>query len=332
MNALLLRLLALAAAVAMVVGALAVRNRMDDDKVSRSTELRLLCATELEAACDAIEDDPDSSVTVTVEEVGTTLDRLAEADVAGFDGWLTPGPFPQMVRETRKADGHTALIDRVSRPLARSRVVIAMWKERATALATRCVDRAVEWKCLGDAAGRPWKDVGGRDTWGSVKTALPDPTTTAAGVVTLGAATATFFGQPDVGSLDINESDAYGAWLNNLKTANVNVDVARMLAAGGPSIADAAAGLEVSVKPVVDAAAASAEVSLIYPSPVATADVFLGTVTSERAALLAELLEGSLGRAALRAGGWQIGNAGLPPTSYLPVPGLLAALRDRWAQ
>jgi hypothetical protein len=330
-NGLIVRLLAIAAAVAMVVGALAIRNRMDDDEVSRSTTLRLLCATELEAVCFALAEDPDSSISVIIEDVGTTVDRLTQNDDAQFDGWLTPGPFPQLLRETRKATGKPPLIDDVSEPLARSPVVVAMWKERSAALAPKCAGQAIEWKCLGNAAGRRWQDVGGRDTWGTVKTALPSPGT-ASGLVTLAAATATFFDQPDVGLLDIEENDSYGVWLNNLRGANVAVDVERMLAAGGPSIADAAAGLEATVKPVVDSAANSAAISVIYPSPVATADVFLGTVTSERSALLAELLGGDLAREALRDGGWRIDNADLPATSYLPTPGLLGALRDRWTQ
>jgi hypothetical protein len=332
MKPLVLRLLAFAAAIAMVVGALAVRNRMDDDEITRSTGLRLLCAPELEAACFALAADPDSTISVIIEDAGMTVDRLTQVDDAEFDGWLTPGPFPQLVRETRKAAGQPPLLETVSGTLARSPVVVAMWKERAAALAPRCAEKAIEWKCLGEAAGRRWQDVGGQETWGTVKTTLPDPSSTASGLVTLAAATATFFSQPDVGLLDIEENDSYGVWLNNLRGANVGVDVQRMLAAGGPSIADAAAGLEVAVKPIVDRAAAASAVTVIYPSPVATADVFLGTVKSDRSTLLAEVIGGDVGREALRAAGWRIGSAGLPPTSYLPTPGLLAALRSRWAQ
>ena len=330
MKPLVLRLLAFAAAISMVVGALVVRNRMEDDEVSRSTNLKLLCASELEAVCLALEADPDSSISVVIQPVGATVDQLVDADSVEFDGWLTPGPFPQLVRETRKAAGDDELIDTVSRPLARSPVVLAMWRERAAALETSCVEKTIAWKCLGDAAGKPWKDVGGRDVWGSVKTALPNPATTAAGLVTLGAGTATFFGQPDVGLLDIEGDIAYGVWLNNLVRANVDIDVGGMLAAGGPSLADVAAGLEAAVKPVVEAAAASAAVSVIYPSPVATADVFLGTVASKRSALLVELLSGALGRQAFGEAGWRISADDLPATSYLPTPGLLGALRSKW--
>lgn len=331
MSPLVLRLLAFAAAVAMVVGALIVRNRMDTDEVTRSTNLELLCASELEEVCLALEDDPDSSITAVIQSVGTTVDQLVAADRAEFDGWLTPGPFPQIVRETRKAAQKPVLIDNVSRPLARSRLALVMWKERAAALAGRCADRAVELKCLGEAAGRPWKDVGGSEAWGFVKTALPDPGRTAAGLVALGAGTSTYFGQPDVGRLEIDENDNYGVWFENLVQANVAIDLSGMLA-GGPSRVDAVAGLEAAVRPVVGAAANADAVSVIYPSPVATADVYLGTIDSDQGARLTELLTGELGRTALSDAGWTLGDAGLPPVSYLPTPGLLSVLRDRWAQ
>ena len=331
MKPLVVRLLAFAAAIAMVVGALVVRNRMENDEVTRSTKLELLCASELEDVCLALEADTDSAISVVIQPVGTTFDQLVKADRAEFDGWLTPGPFPQMLRETRKAAQQTTLIDTVSRPLARTRLALVMWKERAAVLAGRCADKAVELKCLGDAAGRPWKEVGGSEAWGFVKTALPDPARTAVGLVALGAGTSTYFGQPDVGRLDIDENDGYGVWFENLVQANVDIDLAGMLA-GGPSRVDAVAGLEAAITPVIGAAANAGAVSVIYPSPVATADVYLGTIDSDRAARLVELLEGELGTAALRRAGWKVDDTSLPPVSFLPTPGLLTVLRDRWAQ
>jgi hypothetical protein len=325
-----LRLLAVAAAIAMVVGALVVRNRMDEDKVTRSTELRLLCTTELEAVCRDLEDDPDSAITVTVEDAGATVDRLAKAGDAGFDGWLTPGPFPQLVKETRKPAGLSPLFTTVSAPIARTPVVVVMWKQREAALAATCGGK-VDWTCLGNAASRPWKDVGGKAEWGSVKTALPDPALTAAGLVVLGAGTSTFFHQPDVGTLDIQENADFGTWLSRLEEGQVGADVPRMLAANGPSIADAAAGLEALALPIVDVAAARDAVSVIYPSPVASADAYLGTVASDRGTRLADVLGHGVARDALVRAGWKFQDARLQPVSYLPSPGLLGALRTEWS-
>ena len=68
-----------------------------------------MCATELQAACDAIAAaDPD--VDVLVEPAGVTLDRLAALpDDADAPVWLTIEPFPAMVDELRAAAGATPL-------------------------------------------------------------------------------------------------------------------------------------------------------------------------------------------------------------------------------
>jgi hypothetical protein len=204
-----------------------------------------------------------------------------------------------------------------------------MWKERAAALTAFCKG-AVAWTCLGNAANGPWKAAGGKDTWGTVKTALPDPVVTASGLVALGAGTVGFAGQADVSSTELQDNDAFGVWLSDLARAQVAADVSTMLA-GGPAIVDAVAGLEAQMTPVLAAAANAGDVNVIYPSPVVTADVVLGTVASKRATRLAELLEGKAGRDALQRAGWKVGSPSLPPTSGLPDPGLLAYLRGAWS-
>src|SRR5689334_20638090 len=91
---------ALVLAVAMVVGSLLVRSRIDRSR----TTARLTCATELEAACRAI----GHGVKVTIEPAGVTADRLAGLDPgadAGLDGWMTPGPWPQAVDADRRVAG-----------------------------------------------------------------------------------------------------------------------------------------------------------------------------------------------------------------------------------
>jgi hypothetical protein len=324
-----LRLLALGAAIAMVVGALAVRNRMDDDEVSRSTELRLLCATELEEVCNALADDPDSSVIVTTEEVGATVDRLRTAPKADFDAWLTPGPFPQMVQELRRSQSQLApVFHDVSAPLARSPVVIVGWNDRLAALKTKC---EIGWKCIGLAAGQPWSAFGGKPEWAAVTTSLPDPTTSAAGLLTLGAATAGFFGRADLSTDDLDADDGFGSALSQLaRNNNTPVSVSSMLAAG-PSLVAFVAGLEQAVKPVVSAASRDKrnQVTLIYPSPVVNADVVLGMADRRKGERLLELLRTDVVRAAFTDDGWKPPGSG---RSGLPSPGLLSVLRSRWSQ
>lgn len=329
MNSLLLRVLALAAAIAMVVGALAVRNRMDDDKVSRSTELRLLCATELAAVCEAAARTDEAEVTVTTEDVGATVDRLRNAAEADFDAWLTPGPFPEAVQELRRSQAQLApLFDSVSPRLARSPVVIVGWNDRIAALRSKC---EVGWKCVGLAAGQPWASFGGPPAWGTVKTSLPDPQSSAAGLVTLGAATAGYFGRSDLSTDDLDADDGLGTWLSQLRRNNeTRVDVSAMLAAG-PSLVAFVGGLEQAVKPVVDAASSDRrnQVSLIYPSPVVTADVVLGVADRRNGERLLDLLRSAAGREAFTSEGWKAPGSG---PSNLPSPGLLTVLRSRWAQ
>lgn len=329
MSPLAVRVAALLGAIAMVVGAVVIRNRINDNNAGRNETLELWCAQELDEVCNDIADTDEARVTVTVEDASATADRLTEAGAADFDGWLTFDPFPQMVEQAREAQSRSRLFDRVSQPIARSPVSLVMWKERAAALSSRCKG-PVNWTCLGEAADNPWKSAGGRDQWGAVKTAIPDPSITGTGLLALGGATAAFAGTTDVSRVELEENDTFGVWLANLKHSQVpGADLARMLA-GGPAIVDAVAALEAQTRPVLRSAANAGQVDTIYPSPVATADVVLGTVASQRSARLAELVEGKAGQDALARAEWKTANAGLPPGNGLPDPGLLAYLREAW--
>src|SRR5256885_10378637 len=95
------RTLAAIVAVGMVVGALLVRSRIDDDRARKHTVLRLACVEELEAACDAIQSDADTRVDVTIEPAGDTEARLARDGGADVDGWLVPAPWAGLVDEVR---------------------------------------------------------------------------------------------------------------------------------------------------------------------------------------------------------------------------------------
>lgn len=324
------RVLALLAAIGLIVGALAIRNRIDDDNGGAGGDgggdLRLTCTPELETVCERLPDEA-GGITVTIEEAGVTADRLLDANRAEIDGWLTPGPWPQMVREVRASQGKPRLITNVSERLARSPVVLVAWRDRAAALVPRCPDRQVEVPCVGAAAGKPWRDVGGSEIWGEVKTAIPAPPTSATGLAVLGAATAQLFGTTDVSSTDL-ERDDFAAMVEALRRANRTTTVERMLAAG-PGDVDVVAALEVTARPLVSASARRTEVQLAYPEPVISADVVLGTAGS-RARRLVELLSGQPTQELFEAMGWRTSDR--PPVSGLPSPGLLFALRQRWAQ
>lgn len=323
------RILAFVVAVAMVAGAIWYRGQRDDDDgdngatadVAADAPLRLVCATELTEVCQAIAEKTDEDLSVVVEPAGETADRLtAVRGAAGLEVWMTPGPWPAIVREARERAGQEPLLQAPASAVGRARIGIVMWKDRAAALGQRC---PVDLKCLGEAAADgAWTKSFGQGAWGEVKPGLADPVTEAGGLSALAAATVAFFGTTDVSTTDL-ERDDYRRWLAGLARATRNGDVNRMLSFG-PAELDAVASFE----PLIDIPAARAnDVTVIYPSAVASADVVLGTVPGKRADRLVEILRGDDVRAVLRNAGWQAKAA--PPRS-LPDAGLLAALRSAW--
>lgn len=338
------RLLAFVAAIAMVVGAVALRNRIDDDKVQRTTVLRLVCATELGPACEAMaRDEAAGRVQVTIEEATVTAGRLtssAEDDgdaTLGFEGWLVTAPWPAMVAEARKRAGLDPLVA-AGPVLARSPVVLAVWPERAAVLARHCGAPAVGWRCLGDNAGRSWADLGGPPTWGPLKPGHAS-TTTANGLSVVGAATTGYFERTDVSRADLDD-DGYRDWLTRLERSIPSPSAAPLedMLLAGPGAFDAVATLEADAGPLLARSARAEKPQLLYPAPVATADVVLGTVPGRRAAQLAGVVAGPAGKRALAGAGWRVDGQppatgiartpALPATSGLPAPGVLEALRQ----
>lgn len=337
------RLLAFVAAIAMVVGAIAVRSRIDDDKVRKTTVLRLVCATELVAACEALAADGDAGrVKVTTEAAAVTAGRLLSADTGAaaardLDGWLVTAPWPAIVAEGRGRAGLDALV-KAGSVLARSPVVLAVWPERSAVLSRHCRTEGVSWRCLGDNAGRSWADLGGPPTWGPLKPGHASPTT-ATGLSVVGAATAAYFDRTDVSRADLDD-DGYRDWLTRLERSIPSRSASPLedMLLAGPGAFDVVATLEADAGPLLARSARAEPPQLQYPAPVATADVVLASVgSSRRAAQLVGVVTGRSGRAALAGAGWRvegqrrapgIGGTPLPSASGLPSPGVLQALRQ----
>ena len=328
----------------MVAGAVYVRSRIDRGEDEGT--LRLVCSAELAGACEAL-GKADSRVTVTTEEAGATADRLAETvDDAGLDGWLVPDPWPEMVDARRRTNALPPLFP-PSRPvLARSPVRLVVWEDRDRALiaSNRCPSQAT-WKCLGEAAAAgPWTASGGRPEWGPIKLGLADPATDGVGLLVLAHAVSAWFGRTDLALIDLDTSDDFTRWLSALGQAvrpSPVSPLARMLATNRAEY-DASGTVEAEAGPLLANSPRAAEVHLLYPSPMATADVTLATVGDTPAAsALGRLGTSGALRRGLLDGGWRVAGEEsipgvatdpLPTTNGLPPAGLLDALRERWRQ
>jgi len=325
----------LIAAVVMVLGAIAVRSRLDHGsgggggEGKGSGELRLVCSTELAGVCEALKE----KVTVSVEPAAVTADRLEKAPdgPASLDGWLVPSPWPDIVRSTRQRAGLAPLLDATGPPLARSPLVLAVWPTRTAVLTKGCPGGQVTWRCWGDLAGQAQVKPGHADVGEAV------------GVATVGAATAGFFGRADLARADIEDNDDYRAWLTRLERAVPTFRPTTGTAVGdmllkGPVDFDAVGTSEAEAAPLVATAAARpVKPVVIYPSPVTTVDVVLATVPRGGAKRLTSAVGGKTGLDALAAGGWRVprhrpadaipSQPDLPAASGLPDAGIMDFLR-----
>lgn len=319
------RVLALIGAAAMVAGSIAVRSRLDRKEEDRSNPVRVVCAAELGPVCDALR---GTAARVTVEPAATTADRVGRstADDPGLDGWLVPAPWPQMVDGRRRQNALPALFTDVAAPLARTPLVLVVDKTLEDRIASRC-GGTVGWKCLGDQAAPA----------GPATPRHPEPGT-AFGALILGQATAAFFGRVDDLSTFELEDATFARWFSALERA------APAIASGASPLEEmlgsrfatynAVGTTEAEATSAVAASALRERARVLYPSPMATADVVLAGASGPPVRRLREIVD-EPARKALAGAGWRVGAAGppgappLPSTPGLPSPGLLDALRER---
>jgi hypothetical protein len=347
------RLLALVVAVALVGAALGIRAAIDSGDGSSSSPSAaggrpsLLCAAELEAACSALARNND--IEVSVEPAGVTTDGLStlpddQLRDLGFDGWLTLSRDAAIVRDRRDRASLAPALGASTDRIARSPLVIGIWKDRAAALASTCADRAVTWKCIGDAAGRPWTASGGQPGWGTVKPGHADPATTGEGLLVIGQEATSFFGRSNL-SLDDYSDDAFLGWFDRLESSVRDIDSFEQMLAGGPALYDMVGTTEADAAPALARATRElrGQVELLYPAPVATADVVFAPIEGAGGAdRLRDVVTGDDGRAALAAAGWRVDGEprarGVPATpplaarDNLPDAGSLQALLQTWRE
>lgn len=327
----------------MVAGSLALRARLDRQAVESATPLRLVCAAHLGPVCDDLAGS-QSGLDVVIEPAGATADRLMGAADAGIDGWLVSAAWPELVDAARRSRALPALFAPDRPVLARSPLVLAVWKVRNAVLSAHC-GRPTDWRCLGEAAAAgSWQALGGPPEWGRLRPGHAEPASDDVGLLVLGQAVSEWFGRTDVAAIDLDD-DAFRRWFAALERAvppSAGSPLGFMLAAG-PAAFDAVGTTEAEAGPVLARAARGGEVDLLYPLPMATADVVLAAAAGAPGGMrLASAVGGRDGRKALADAGWRVEGeprapgvsavVDLPPSSNLPTPGLLEALRQRWRE
>jgi hypothetical protein len=329
------RLLALVAAVAMVVGAFALREWLDArpaPEVPSEPSTSLVCAAELGAACERLAE--TEGLEVRTAAAGDTVIALAANPDAAPDLWLVPAPWPEVAQIRRGGDPAGA--PEVSQVLARSPLVLVGFTERLETLEEFCSGE-VTWRCIGEQAGTPWSELGLPDAGAAVlRPGHRDPTTSAAGLLVLGQAAAAFFGGTDLNRGDLDSED-FAAWFTRLESAipefsPASGSMVTDMLTRGPASYDVVGTTEAEATQLLEAAPAGPRPIEVRPSsPPASADVVLVAFDGDVEGALERV--GEPLRAALADTGWKVeADPSLPEDAGLPSAGFLVALQERWEE
>jgi hypothetical protein len=312
---------------------------------------RLACITELAPVCDAIASASNGRITVTVEPAGTTAAKLVAATSAArapYDGWLTLTPWPDMVATRRTVEARDPVLAAPTDPIARSRLVIAIRRDRRAVLERAC-GGTIDWTCIGNEAGKEWSSLpGGDPTWGTVEPAHPRPDSTAVGALVLAQAAGTFLATPQlpISRVSSNDwqlgekSDEFPGWFQTLETSVPSeafargADVVKRWLQFGLATFSLVGDTEAHL---ADAGARNRGVEVIYPATVSTADVVFAPVRGAGGELADAVTHTAQ---PFVDAGWQVGHRRgtdvtapvLPPGNGLPSGGTIAALQDYWSK
>lgn len=210
-------------AVGLIIGAIALRHSIANSDSSTSSSANtvpsfnakrsVICSTEFASICGQL----DSSVNVTIESSGVTLDRLAKASTNELPAaWLTLDPFPAMLDDTRTRAGlSTATRDTTVIGLTDPNLVMLV--DRATSFQAAC-GAAAAWRCIGEFAGTAWSDHQGQPAWGTVKAGVADPALEASGLVQFANAVSGYFNSTDFDRNTWETDPKFSSWLRNLTT------------------------------------------------------------------------------------------------------------------
>lgn len=351
------RLLALLAAAALVLAAVVVRGLIDSDGPSEPDSgaassdgdgFQLICGPELLAACNELAAE-GRNIKVTSEDEQATVGRIAEGDLEpdGSWAWLAAGEWPEYAR----AGGADVPELPSSEILARSPAVIVARSERLGALENSCP--APDWGCIGGFAGETWESIGGEPSWGRIEVGLPEPDD-GEGMVVVNQAVASEVGTAEFATNDLDDP-AVESWFDQLASeSNANATSTTPLAEflRRPGSLSVVGATESEAVMLLDGAAAASSLTVLAPSPVATADVRLFAGSDEALGSVLSVLEDADLTGALLATGWRVpdGDGGyrlpsdadsigadmrsfdtaLPESSGLPAPGVVSAVNTEW--
>lgn len=265
------RLLAVALAAGLIVGAVVIRNELidgDDSPDSPDVATTLVCITELRAVCEAVAD-RTTGLTTRIEPAATTTAAWTGADATPNEMWLTVAPLPDLVGDNRSRNGDASL-DIAAETVASTDIVVAAPNTKATTLAATCGEPTLDWRCIGDATGSPWDQFGG-PAGSTVRPAFAS-TESAVGQLTIAQAVAGFFGNAPVDAGD----PAFITWVRRLARA-----VSPSALSGGTPIGtvqvrdsalDVAAGLDAEI-----ADARRDRLTVLYAAPMTSVDLVVAT-------------------------------------------------------
>jgi hypothetical protein len=326
------RLLAVAAAAALIVGAIFLRKAITGDDtptaapgatttLPNARQTVVWCLEDLRVACEAAFGN-DPTVSLTVETMAATLARLTAANVADDlpDAWITFAPLPEVAKDTvTRADGPADQVATSSDRLATTPFVIATRPERAPLLtAAAACQPAPNWHCLGDLAGTKWSAIGGPESFQNIKPAFGDPTTSATALMVWASAVGQYLGTEAYSINDVQADDDFIAWGRSLRAADP------LKGAGDPLAElvlsrvqrDVAGGTQAELSQLTGLATVGTygQVDLVVSG-------FAGTTLrdSQRAALLA----------AVATSGWTAADAATPAATR-PSFTTFVALQNTW--
>jgi hypothetical protein len=320
------RVVAVLGAVLMVGVALLIRGGIDGDDGGGDGSgdrggaegVTLLCADELEAVCRALTAD-GAIEDFTTEPAGDTVDRLADDEDLGADGWLTLDPFPEIAETARQQAGLGSAFASTAPTGRGTGIGIATAPARTDAWSVACDGEDPGWVCVGDVVGEPWGDHGGQPAWREITLGIDAPSSSATGLLVVAQAVGAHLGTDDYAANELQSTDTR-RWVRDL-TEGLDGDERNTL-----TTMITQAGSYGAVGALVNAATRAAETErgrgtgVFYAAPMYAAEV----VVARPAGAAEDLVDEDALAAALDADDW----VEQPDAVPLPDAGTLFTLRD----